>query len=95
MIDFWIIKQLLIGNTVLKHKSIHKITYEAEQLGHKSTVDYITIIKGMRYVLQDVNKIRVAELRTNHKLLLEDSYRIKIETRKLRDVKRTREKIQE
>lgn len=72
MIDFCINNQVLIGNSWFKHKTIHKITYEAEQRGQKSIIDYITYTRSMRYAVEDVKVIRGAELHTDHRLVVTD-----------------------
>lgn len=102
MLDYCITNDMLIGNTWFKHKTIHKITYEAENLGHKSMIDYIVYARSVRYAVNDVKVIRGAELSTGHRLVVADTNirrpnkdrarnykRIKLEV--LEDPNRTRE----
>lgn len=64
--------QMLISNTWFNHKTIHKITYEAEELGHKSMIDYITYTRNTRNAIRDIKAIRGAELNTWHRLVVAD-----------------------
>ncbi|KAG8238243.1 hypothetical protein J437_LFUL018188 [Ladona fulva] len=70
MIDFCLDNDLLIGNTFSPHRTILKITYESENRGVRSLIDYFTYTKSMRCAVNDVRIYRNAELSTEHRLLI-------------------------
>lgn len=73
MIHFCIENQLMIGNTFFNHKMIHKYTFEAEERGVRSIIDYIVFDRAMKYATHDIKVIRGAEAATNHYLLIADT----------------------
>jgi hypothetical protein len=69
MLEFCIDNALLIGNTWFKHKKIHQVTIESPSRQVASIIDYMTYTETIRYVIQDVQVYRSAELSTEHRLL--------------------------
>lgn len=70
LIEFCIENQMLIGNSLFQHKTIHKITYEAEGREAKSIIDYFIYPSALRYAFMDVKVIRGAEIGSDHRLLV-------------------------
>ena len=70
LIEFCIENQLVIGNSLFQHKTIHKITYEAEGREAKSIIDYFIYPQTLRFAFMDVKVIRGAEIGTDHRLLV-------------------------
>ena len=58
-----------IGNTLFKHKNIHKKTWRSPNGSVFNEIDYICISKRWRSALQDVRTFRGADVGTDHYLV--------------------------
>ena len=58
-----------IGNTLFKHKNIHKKTWRSPNGNVFNEIDYICISKRWRSALQDVRSFRGADVGTDHYLV--------------------------
>ena len=70
LIEFCIKNQLIIGNSLFRHKEVHKITFEGEGRNTKSIIDYFIYPNTIRRYIMDVKVIRGAELTTDHRLIV-------------------------
>lgn len=70
MIHFCITNDLRIGNTFYNHGEEPQYTYESEDGGNKSLVDYITFNNSLELMVKDIWVEDQAELGTDHKLVI-------------------------
>jgi hypothetical protein len=70
LLNFCIMNDLIILNTMFIHKNIHKITREEPSKKEKSIIDYIIVQREMWKYIRDTRVKRVPEINSDHKLLI-------------------------
>ncbi|XP_044766617.1 craniofacial development protein 2-like [Coccinella septempunctata] len=70
MLDFCLLNDLIITNTLFQHKDIHKYTREVRSRGEKSIIDYILIQKEKRSTIMDTRVRRGPEIGSDHYVVM-------------------------
>lgn len=70
MINFCVENDLKIGNTFCEYELEDRYTYEAEEMGGKSIIDYIVYTQDIEQMVVNVKVEREAELNTRHSLVV-------------------------
>ena len=84
------VSSLWISNTWFPHKRIHKYTWECRGRGLRSLIDYFLVGKEARKQVIDVKAVRVAEIGSDHYLVL---MKIKLNVRNVK--KSTQERVRQ
>jgi hypothetical protein len=92
-IDFCVDNRLVFGNTVFKHKHIHKINFVGDGRDVQSVTDYIIFAQGMRRNFRDIKVIRGAEITLDHCLLIAETLFLKTTKKGEREKRYERIKI--
>ena len=68
--DLCALNQLLIGGSIFPHKRIHKATWISPNHVTENQIDHICISRKFRRSWQDVRMMRVADVSSDHHLLM-------------------------
>lgn len=77
LLEFCVMNDLVILNTMFIHKDIHKFTREEPSRKEKSIIDYIIVKREMRKYIRDTRVKRGPELNSDHKLVITEKVMIK------------------
>jgi len=69
LIDLCMGNDLIITNTIFRHKDIHKFTWCEETRNRKSLIDYIIVEKSLRNTVKDTRVYRGFEIGSDHFLV--------------------------
>ncbi|KAK3548003.1 hypothetical protein QTP70_001912 [Hemibagrus guttatus] len=70
LLDFCASHSLSITNTMFKHKGAHQYTWYQDTLGRRSLIDLVVVSSALRLHVLDTRVKRVAELSTDHHLVV-------------------------
>ncbi|KAK3509607.1 hypothetical protein QTP70_006811 [Hemibagrus guttatus] len=70
LLDFCASHSLSITNTMFKHKGAHQYTWYQDTLGRRSMIDLVIVSSDLRPHVLDTRVKRVAELSTDHHLVV-------------------------
>jgi endonuclease/exonuclease/phosphatase family metal-dependent hydrolase len=70
LIDLSEENDLVIGETLFQHKTIHKLTWTSPNGRTKSEFDHVIINRKWRRTLQDVRVMQSADVGSDHNLVM-------------------------
>lgn len=91
LLNFCILNNMLVTNTLFEHKNIHRYTREMSSRGEKSIIDYILVQKEKRAIVLDTKVRRGPEIGSDHYVV---TAKIKDENNTSKNEEKTKRKIE-